>query len=679
VSNLIENPDAYIISEITNELTKTLTKLKLKGDPRVQPVTKKASFGDLCTPVFPLAKDNKKNPNELANEIASAMTKIDLIDEINAEGGFINYSLNRKLASKIILEYILANEDYFKSDSYKGIKIIVEHTSANPNGPIHIGNFRGSVIGDVYARLLKAVGADVKTHFYVDDLGHQIPVLVIGYNLLKKYNKVQTDVKIDHYLGLIYGITHTMYDIQRFKQEMEEKYNIILGVNPYWFTEDEEKALKKQLEAKKIPEKELLEVDKQFTFFYKLQGNIYSRFNELYDDIKNCLEKEKIDLPKAIPDLNRQYMNQEKEAVKKVRSTCEDVVKGHKEELAKMGITHDSFDWEADLQWSGKVDTALETLVKNGFIIKDGKARIFDSNKAADLEGAREYLGLKKTYEVPKAILITSTGDTLYLLRDIAYSLEKIDHFKADRVYNVIGKQQELTQRQLNLALRAIGRSDVANKILHLNYEYMELKGALTSMSARRLQYITPLELLNRTKEAVHKGFLKERDYPEDEKEKIAELVAVGAIKYSIIAVGLMKKMIFDPKEVISLSNNTSPFIQYAYARSQNILAKTDFKWKKDKIETLSNLIEDEEWFLIQEFAKMQQIVLDATEQIKPELLCSYLFDIANLFNKFYDNHRVLDADTPNLVTARLALTYITGIVLSKGLDLLGIESPPRM
>lgn len=671
----MKDPDAIIKDALQSSLHKVIKKLGLSGKALVQEITKKTAFGDLCTPVFQLAKENKKNPNELAKEIAKNFSRDDIVSEVTSEGGFVNYTLKRGHYSKIILDAILSNEKFYFDDLYKDQKIIVEHTSANPNGPIHIGNFRGSIIGDSYARILKTVGANVKTHFYVDDLGHQIPVCVIGHNLLKKNGLVSKDVKIDHYLGQIYGITHTIYDVQKLKQDLKSKHDITLGKDPYWLQKKEEELLS----TKEIPKDELKEYKKRFEFLLSIQTDIYKRFEKLYDQIKKSLEKEQIDLPKAVPDLNRKYMEQEKEAVKIVRSTCEDAIRGHKEELALLGIEFDIFDWEADLQWSGKVFEFLSKLEKNGYIIKDGKARIFDSNKAANLKDAREYLNLKQSYEVPNAILITSTGDTLYLLRDIPYSVEKVDKYNTDKVFNVIGKPQELTRIQLNLALRAVDRPDVANKMKHLNYEYMELKGALTRMSARRLQYITPLDLFLKTKEAVLESFLKDRDYPEEEKEEIAKIVAVGAIKYSIIAVGLMKKLIFDPQEVISLNNNTSPFIQYAFARSQSILAKTDFKWKKTELDSLLHLQEDEEWLLIQSLAKLPKTIRSAAAQIKPELICNYLFEVAILFNKFYDNHRVLDAPTKELVKARLALTYATGLVLSSGLQILGIDSPNRM
>ncbi|NHJ46748.1 MAG: arginine--tRNA ligase [Asgard group archaeon] len=673
----MENDPLIVINkEIQKSLDDVLSKLSIKGKGRVQEVTRKDGYGDLCTPVFPLAKENKQLPHEMAKEIATNFPKNDYVADVVSEGGFVNYKLNRGYCAKLILETLFTNPDFYKSKAFDGQKIMVEHTSANPNGPIHIGNFRGSIIGDVYARILKTVGADVKTHFYIDDLGHQIPVAVIGYELLKKYKKVKADIKLDHYIGRIYGITHTMYDIQRLKQELKNEHKIDLGGNIYWLEAKEKKILDSN---KSIPTEQKDEYLKNFNFFLNVQKDIYKRFPKLYDDIKSCLMKDKIDLPSAVPDLNRRYMQQEEEAVKVVRATCGDAIQGHKEELALLNITHDNFDWEADLQWSGKVDDALKKLTKNGYIIKEGKAQIFDSNKAADLEGAREFLKLKKSYEVPSAILITSQGDTLYILRDIAYSIEKVDHFNKDKVYNVIAKEQELTQRQLNLAVRATGRSDVANKMWHLNYEMLELRGALTSMSARRLQYITPLEMFNRTKEAVYQAHLKERSYPVEEKDEIAKIVAIGAIKYSIIAIGLMKKLIFNPQEVVSLENNTSPFIQYAYARSQNILAKTEFKWTKKQSKSLNHLLEDEEWNLIVELAKLPNIVLNAANQIKPELLCNYLFDIANLFNQFYAKHRVLDGGAEELVYARLALTYAAGYILKTGLQLLGIESPDRM
>jgi arginyl-tRNA synthetase len=672
----LENHPLLIISnEIIKSLNDTLKKLSIKGVGRVQEVTKKDSYGDLCTPVFSLAKENKWLPPELSKKIAKNFPKNPFIDAVVAEGGFVNYKLNRGVCAKLILETIFTDQTFYKSDKYKGQKIIVEHTSANPNGPIHIGNFRGSIIGDVFARILKTVGADVKTHFYIDDLGHQIPIAVIGYKLLKKYKKFKPDEKLDHYIGRIYGVTHTMYDIQSLKQELQKEQNVDLGGNIYWLEAKE----KKILESSNISEEKKQQFLKDFDFLLKVQKDIHKRFPKMYDDIKSALVKDNVDLPAAVPDLNRKYIKQEEESVKIVRATCGDVIQGHKEELALMGIEHDNFDWESDLQWSGKVEDAIKKLDKNGYIIKEGKARVFDSNKAADLEGAREFLNLKKTYDVPVAILITSTGDTLYLLRDIAYSIEKVDKFNSDKVFNVIAKEQELPQRQLNLAVRAAGRTDVANKMWHLNYEMLELRGALTSMSARRLQYITPLELYTQTKEAVYQAHVKNRPYPDDEKEEIAKIVAIGAMKYSIIAIGLMKKLIFDPQEVVSLENNTSPFIQYAYARSQNILAKTDYKWMKKHAKTLTQLVEDEEWYLINELAKLPEIVLNAARQIKPELICSYLFSLANLFNQFYAKHRVLDATTEELVTARLSLTKAAGFILKTGLELLGIESPDRM
>ena len=219
--SLITDPEAIILEAISAALNTTLKKIKVTGGFQIQRVAKKASFGDYCTPTFQVAKILKKNPNELAKTIAEQFEKTEFISEVHAEGGFVNYQLDRAKASQLILSQILDNVDFYKSDLYSGQKIMVEHTSANPNGPIHIGNFRGSIIGDVYARLLKAVGAEVITNFYVDDLGHQIPVVVIGYELLKKHGiKQPKKVKVDHYLGQIYGITHTCYDVQKMKQDL---------------------------------------------------------------------------------------------------------------------------------------------------------------------------------------------------------------------------------------------------------------------------------------------------------------------------------------------------------------------------------------------------------------------------------------------------------------------------
>ncbi|MBD3192475.1 MAG: arginine--tRNA ligase [Candidatus Heimdallarchaeota archaeon] len=678
---MVSDPEAIVINKIQKTLQKTLKKLNIPGKLSLEETSpKKASLGDYSAPVFPLAKQNQRNPIELAKEIVSDFPEIDLVSNISATNGFINFKLNRAYYAQFVLSSIMENENFGENDRYKGQKILVEHTSANPNGPIHIGNFRGSVIGDTFAKILQVSGAEVFTNFYVDDLGRQIPIMVIGYELVKKYGEVPKDIKIDYFLGRIYGITHTMFDIQQFKQELFENFNLELGEDPYWLTQEYLGSIKKKFQAGTISEEKFNQFQKKFQFLFDLQSNISSRYHDLYSFLKKHLAQEELDLPARVAELNRQYMHQETQAVEKIREACEDNLEGQKEELALLNIYHDHYDWESDLQWSGEVEEAQQLLEEKSFIIKDGKARLFDANKAADLPGAREYLDLKSSYEVPNAILVNSEGESLYLLRDIPYSLKKVDDYQADRVFNVIGKGQELTQLQLNLALRALGRSDAANKLWHLNYEFIELKGTKASMSGRRLRYVTPLDIFQKTKAAVLENFLKERDYPSKEKEEIAKIVAIGAIKYAITAIGLTKKLLFDPVEVISLTNNTSPFIQYAYARSQNILAKTDvLKWTDELKASLTSLTTEEEWSLIRSLAKLPSMIKKAAKEIRPEIICTYLFQVATLFNKFYEVHRVLDAPTEELVQSRLVLTSATGRVLQNALKILGITSPARM
>lgn len=678
---MVSDPEVIVIDELQKNLQKTLEKLQISGNLSIEETSpQKASLGDYSAPVFPLAKRNKRNPVELAQELASNFPQTNLISETSATNGFVNFKLNRSYYIQFILSSIMENDSFGQNESYKGQKILVEHTSANPNGPIHIGNFRGSVIGDTYAKVLKASGAEVITNFYVDDLGKQIPIMVIGYELVKKYGEVPKDVKIDYFLGRIYGITHTMFDIQQFKQELFENFDVELGKDPYWLTEEYLDSLMTKEKKGVLPKKKFEQFQKKFQFLFDLQSDIFNRYKELYSFLKKYLTKEQIDLPAMVADLNRRYMQQETEVVEKIREACKTNLEGQKEELTLLNISHDYYDWESDLQWSGKVEEVQQILEKKSFLIKDGKARLFNANKAADLPGAREYLNLKSSYEVPNGILVNSEGESLYLLRDIPYSLKKVDQYQADRVFNVIGKGQELTQLQLNLALRALGRTDAANKLWHLNYEFIELKGAKASMSGRRLRYVTPLDIFQKTKAAVLENFLKERDYPLEEKEEIAKIVAIGAIKYAIIAIGLTKKLLFDPLEVISLTNNTSPFIQYAYARSQNILAKSDaFNWNPAMKKSLATLNAEEEWLLIRALAKLPGIIKKAAREIRPEVLCNYLFQVANLFNKFYEVHRVLDAPTEELIQARLVLTLATGRVIHNALKLLGITSPSRM
>jgi len=157
-------------------------------------------MGDLATTVaFELQKALKKPPVEIAADILKVIEISKLFKSVEMKGPYLNFFINYDNFKNLVLESI--NEDYGQLEP-KNKKVILEHTSANPNGPLHIGHIRNSVIGDSLARVLKAAGYDVETQYYVNDMGRQIAI--IAWGLLNFDYKIKENEKIDHEIGKIY-------------------------------------------------------------------------------------------------------------------------------------------------------------------------------------------------------------------------------------------------------------------------------------------------------------------------------------------------------------------------------------------------------------------------------------------------------------------------------------------
>lgn len=159
-----------------------------------------ADLGDLASTVsFQLAKQLKKPPLEITKDILNVLETPELFKSVEMKGPYINFFINYDNFSKLVLESI--NDNYGQLEE-KEEKIILEHTSANPNGPLHIGHIRNSIIGDSLSRVLKSAGYNVETQYYVNDMGRQIAMIVWG--LLNFDFKIEEKEKVDHEIGEIY-------------------------------------------------------------------------------------------------------------------------------------------------------------------------------------------------------------------------------------------------------------------------------------------------------------------------------------------------------------------------------------------------------------------------------------------------------------------------------------------
>lgn len=547
--------------EITNFLKK---EVKQEISLEVPP---KPELGDYAFPCFNLAKILKKNPNEIAKELAAKFPKTALIKEVKATGPYVNFFINNeKLTDTVLKKVIKEKTKYGSSNSGKGKKIVVEHTSINPNASPHVGRARNAFIGDCIVRTLKFQGYDVETHYYINDVGKQIALLVLGA-------KNKKNIKFDDLL------------------------KIYIDIN-------------KKFEKDKKIEKEV------FDLLYKLEK-----------------EDKKV-----------------KAEFKKVVDIC---IKGQSKLFNELGIKYDKFDYESKYLWDKKTKAVLRELERTGMLFIDKDNRFVLDQKGFEL-------GMK----VPVLVLTRGDGTSMYPLRDLAYTIEKVS--KGHNII-VLGEDHKLYFEQLAAALKIMGYA--VPEVIHYSFVLLE-EG---KMSTRKGNLVLLEDFM---KEAVKKAKAEIKKRHGKANESSAKAIGYGAIKYSILRVSPEKNVLFNWQQALSFEGESAPYIQYAYARICSILKKYNKKISGKVNYSLLNKKEETE--LIKKISDFSNIINKFTGNLKPHIISNHLYELAQKFNEFYHTCPVLK-EKKDIKKARLLLITAVKQVLSNGLNLLGIETLEKM
>jgi arginyl-tRNA synthetase len=604
-------------------------------------------FGELSSSVcFELAKRVEDKPLELAERVVGAVdfSGFPIIVAVKAGGGgYVNFYADLGRLAQATLESVVAlGGEYGFVKLEKPVKAIVEHTSANPVHPIHIGTARNPVLGDALARILKAWGKTVFRHYYVDDVGRQAAVIAYGY---EKLGEPEPDGKPDGFIGRIYAVTSCIVEIQKLKKAVTKAGN-------------------QGEEAVRL----MRELHDWTAAAAELESANPNLFAKLLDKISKDKEPEL-----RIAELNLQYERGGKEAKRLIRKVSELCLEGFKQSLGRLGVAYDSWDWESDFVWNGDVGRVLTRLGETPYVFAVGDVIEFDANKVVDDLGLRSLLGLSEDYEVPSLTLVRADGTTLYTTRDIPYNLWKFR--RADEVVNVVGMEQKLAQLHLKIGLAALGHVDLVRRLRHFAYNLVSLPGV--KMSGRAGRFVSLDETMD---EAVGRAFdevvKRSPQLSEDEKRQISEVVGIGAIKFALLAVDPLKPVVFTWDRVLDFEKNSAPYIQYSYARAGSILRKAKRKLKKVNYALLKEPIERE---LILLLAKFPDVFVDSAENLRPNQIADYCNNLADRFNSFYGALPVLRAESRGLIDARLALVAAVHTVLKNALGLLGIVAPDKM
>ncbi len=604
-------------------------------------------MGAISSPAcFQLARTLRQAPAYIAKNLVNHVKpeRNGLVASAEAVNGYINFHTDVGSYAEMVLKAATEGDtDYGFLKTSEPKKVMVEHTSANPNSPLHIGNARNSILGDSLANLLEKRGHEVVRHFLVNDMGRQVAMATYGWRLM---GKPMPEIPAELWVGTIYASVNVVTELIRLKADLKEA--------------EEEGWVYEAQEARD-------EIEKYETAADELKDRfpgIYKRLAEILPGVENPMAE--------IVALNTAYENNEPDAVRDVRQVVRYCLDGFEASLGQLGIRFDSFDYESDLVWRRAADEVLEELNDSGYVIKEMGAQILDCDWVARDLGLKERWGLHPEHEIPRLVLVRGDGTTLYTLRDMAYHIWKFGF--VDRVINVIGMEQNLAQLQLRIALAAIGKQWMGDNLLHYSYEFVNLPGV--KMSGRLGRYVTLNEVLDKAVELAYEEVNKRNPgLDEADKSKIARMVGFGAVKYTLLSVDPMKQVVFDWERALNFETNSAPFIQYGHARTCNILKRAGKTPEPD----YGQLVDVKEKELVNLIAHFPEVYERAAEELKPGDVTAYANNLADRFNSFYATQRVIDAETPGLMGARLALVDATRITLRNALHVLGIDSPMRM
>ena len=339
------------------------------------------------------------------------------------------------------------------------------------------------------------------------------------------------------------------------------------------------------------------------------------------------------------------------------------VYAGFDETYQKLGVGFDKIYYESQTYLKGKAKV-LEGLEKGVFEKHD------DGSVWADLtdEG------------LDKKILLRSDGTSVYITQDIGTAQMRFTDYPIDKMIYVVGNEQNYHFQVLSILLDRLGFK-WGRELVHFSYGMVELpNGKMKSREGTVVDADDLIELMITDARRTADEAGKNADLTEEEKQEIARIVGMGALKYFILKVDARKNMLFNPEESIDFNGNTGPFIQYTHARIKSIMRKAEeLGVKSEELGMALAPLNEKEINLIQKMNDYAAVVEQAGKDYSPSGIANYCYELTKEFNQWYHDYSVLNADDEQTKRTRLLIAKNVAKTIKNSMRLLGIEVPERM
>ena len=528
----------------------------------------KEEMGDYSVPCFNLRDEDNKNPLEISKNIKENINdKDEVFIKIDTMGPYVNFYLNYDKASKIINEILTKGNSYGSLNQGHDDALLIEHTSINPNAEPHMGRCRNSLIGDFLANLYKFVGYKVERHYFINDLGKKIALLVIG---VEKYG-LKTD-------------------------EFSEILNVYVKIS-----------------------------------------------NDAKNDEK--IEQKAVDYLELVESGNKEMIN-------KFKTITDKCVEGQMKIFEQLGIYFDVFTHESDYVYNNYLTNILKKLDERHRLKQDENGRYY-----VDLSG----------YDIPTKepvlVLTRSNKTSLYPIKDIAYTMHKMD-LNSTNNYIVLGEDQEVYMKQIAATLDILGYK--APKLV--SYSYVLLDGDKMSTSNGTLVLVT--DFIKALKSKITKEF-EDRNLNYD--DNTLNILTNACIKYTMLNVSKNKIVNFNFDNATSFIGESAIYILYSIVRINSILRNN--KYNKVDIK----LTDDLEYKIIKDLIEFPNLINDLLNNNEPVLLTKYIFNLTQKFSSYYEKVNISNIKDEQLKYSKLLLLEAIKIVLTNGLSILGIKTIDKM
>ena len=326
----------------------------------------------------------------------------------------------------------------------------------------------------------------------------------------------------------------------------------------------------------------------------------------------------------------------------------------------KLGVDFDSYYYESNTYLLGK--EVVQLGLEKGVFERDADGSVWIDLTSDGLD---------------RKIVLRSDGTAVYMTQDIGTAIQRAKDFEdvGGMVYTV-GNEQDYHFKVLFLILKKLG-FEWADSLFHLSYGMVELpSGKMKSREGTVVDADDLMTEMTLTAGKIATELGKLDSYSADEKEKLFEIIGLGALKYYILKVDPKKQILFNPEESVDFAGNTGPFIQYTYARIQSIIRKADFDYT---ISSDLHLLHPKEKELIKQIELYPDIIQNAASQHSPALIANYSYDLVKEYNSFYQSVSILGEENFEKKIFRVKLSKTVADIIKSAFKLLGIEVPDRM